>query len=505
MSENELNEMKEETQDIPNAWRRPALIAGGVVVSALVFLGVWYFLIGKDTTAGHPVPAPRNISRDETPATNSSAAETITIPTEQIRTAGIEIEQIGEQLATDVGLKAAAGRIEQNAYRSVPAISLAGGIVKSVRAELGDFVKKGEIIAVIFSNEFAEAQSRYITLKTEAENARANFERTKRLVNINQPGRSELDAAQRQLKSAEAALNEMQNRFARTKRLIAIGAASREELDQDTTRLRTAEADVAEAKNRYERSLKLLEISPEVKSQNEEAMNRLRAIEGDLAAARERLLLFGLDKRRIDSLRDARQISADLRVIAPISGTVTERIVNPGEAIEANKQMIKVTDLSSVWVIAEVVERDLARLRIGSSANVSTDAFPDRIFRGRVAYIDPTIDEKTRTAKVRVEIDNLDRMLRLEMYVNVSFAALEKSARTVPVVPSAAIQEINGRTVIFIVTDEPNRFEIRPVLTGGERGGRIPLLEGANVGERVVTRGAFLLRAEWSKMNQAAG
>ncbi|MER3632618.1 MAG: hypothetical protein C4325_11045, partial [Blastocatellia bacterium] len=90
-----------------------------------------------------------------------SAAETITIPTEQIRTAGIEIEQIGEQLATDVGLKAAAGRIEQNAYRSVPAISLAGGIVKSVRAELGDFVKKGEIIAVIFSNEFAEAQSRY--------------------------------------------------------------------------------------------------------------------------------------------------------------------------------------------------------------------------------------------------------------------------------------------------------------------------------------------------------
>ncbi|MER3632617.1 MAG: hypothetical protein C4325_11040, partial [Blastocatellia bacterium] len=80
------------------------------------------------------------------------------------------------------------------------------------------------------------------------------------LVNINQPGRSELDAAQRQLKSAEAALNEMQNRFARTKRLIAIGAASREELDQDTTRLRTAEADVAEAKNRYERSLKLLEI-----------------------------------------------------------------------------------------------------------------------------------------------------------------------------------------------------------------------------------------------------
>ncbi|MBO0200705.1 hypothetical protein, partial [Vibrio alginolyticus] len=108
-----------------------------------------------------------------------------------------------------------------------------------------------------------EAQTRYISIKTEVENARANFERTGRRVAINQPGKSELDAAARQLKSAEAALTEMQNRFARTNRLIAIGAASREELDQDTTRLRTAEAELAEARSRYERALKLLEINPE--------------------------------------------------------------------------------------------------------------------------------------------------------------------------------------------------------------------------------------------------
>lgn len=505
MSQDEINEMNEDRQEGVSSRLRPALIAGGIAAFTLLVIGVWYFLLRPDPMAGRPVPAPRNISQDETTQTGADAAETITIPLEQIRAAGIEIEPIGEQLASEIGLTAAAGRIEPNAYRNVSAISLAGGIVENVNAELGDFVKKGETIAVIFSNEFAEAQSRFIAVKTEVENARANFERTKRLVSINQPGRSEVDAAERQVKSAEATLSETQNRFARTKRLITIGAASREEFDQDLARLRTAEADLAEARSRYERALKLLEISPETNSQNEEALNRLRAAEGNMAAARERLMLFGLEARRIDALRDAGQISADMPVIAPISGSVTERFVNPGEAIEANKELVKITDLSSVWVIAEVVERDLARLRIGSVANISTDAFPDRLFRGRIAYIDPSIDEKTRTAKVRVEVENPGGILRLGMYVNVAFSGLDKSERTVPVVPAAAVQEINGRTVVFVATADPNRFEIRHVRTGKEKGGLIPLLEGAKIGERVVTRGAFLLRAEWAKMNQSGG
>ncbi|MCV4860835.1 efflux RND transporter periplasmic adaptor subunit, partial [Escherichia coli] len=86
-----------------------------------------------------------------------------------------------------------------------------------------------------------------------------------------------------------------------------------------------------------------------------------------------------------------------------ISGTITGRQVNPGEVIEANREILRVTDLSTVWVIAEVVERDLAALRIGGGANIYTETFPDRVFRGRITYIDPAIDEKTRTAKVRIE------------------------------------------------------------------------------------------------------
>jgi len=190
-----------------------------------------------------------------------------------------------------------------------------------------------------------------------------------------------------------------------------------------------------------------------------------------------------------------------MRIASPITATVTARSVNAGEVIEANREILRVTDLSTVWVIAQVYEQDLGRLRVGSGASVTSNAFPDRLFRGTVTYIDPTIDEATRTARVRVEIQNPGRELRLGMYVNVAFGALGQSERTVPVVPAAAVQNISGRQVVFRETNDPSVFELRPVTLGSEINGRFPVIEGIQVGDRVVTTGSFMLRAEWLKLN----
>ena len=196
------------------------------------------------------------------------------------------------------------------------------------------------------------------------------------------------------------------------------------------------------------------------------------------------------------------QVRSELSVPAPISGTVTSRTANPGEVVEANKELLRVTDLSSVWVIAQVFERDLSRLRVGSGASVSSDAFPNRLFRGHVTYIDPAIDQTTRTAKVRVELGNSDRALKLGMYVNVAFGALGQSERTVPVVPASAVQTVDNQRIVFLATGDPNVFELRQVRLGSEAAGRFPVLEGVNVGDRVVTTGSFMLRAEWLKTRQ---
>lgn len=478
---------------------RPLFIAGSIIVAGvLILLAVWLFG-GFGSKAGRQVLAPRSLDT-ETPQATDGAKEVVTLTAEQLKNAGIVVSPVGEQMTSAAGETAADGVVDANAYRQTPAVTLAGGIVRRVLSELGTQVRTGETIAVIFSDEFAQTQSRYLSLRTEAANAAKSYDRAIRLAAINQPGRAELEQATKQRVSAEASLAENRNRFERTTRLARIGAASREELEQDTTKLRTAEAELVEARAREQRAAQLLPISAEVRSASEEALNKLRSSEAELAATRQRLILFGMSAQRIDRLTAA-QITSELSVSAPTTGTVTSRTVNVGDVVEANKELMRVTDLSSVWVIAKVYERDIARLQPDEAATISVEALPDRVFRGQVAYIDPQLDEATRTAKVRIEVGNPGNVLKIGMYVRVSLSGLRSGERTLPVVPSSAIQTINGRQVVFVATDDPNTFELRSVRLGDESEGRVSVIEGLTQGEKVVMTGSFMLRAEWLKLN----
>ena len=189
---------------------------------------------------------------------------------------------------------------------------------------------------------------------------------------------------------------------------------------------------------------------------------------------------------------------------------MTSRTVNSGEVIEANKELLRITDLSSVWVVGQVYEKDLGKVHIGSGASITTDAYPGHVFRGQVSYVDPKVDPQTRTAQARIELANPGQQLKIGMYVNVAFAALADTQSTtpmvpvaaessVPIVPVAAVQNMGNRQVIFVATSDPNIFAMRPVRVGQESNGYYSVLEGLNVGDRIVTSGSFMLRAEWLK------
>jgi len=243
--------------------------------------------------------------------------------------------------------------------------------------------------------------------------------------------------------------------------LVEIGAASREEMEQATTKLKTAESEVA--------------------------------------SERQKLLLLGLTTQRINQLRSSSQVSSEVSLPAPLAGSVITRTANPGEVVESNKEILRIADLSSVWVVGQVYEKDLGRIGIGSGASVTTDAYPGRVFRGKVSYVDPTLDPATRTAQVRIELANPGRVLKIGMFVNVAFGALGSAEATNPTVPKDAVQSINNQQVVFVATKEPNVFALRQIRIGPEVNGRYPVLEGLNAGERIVTEGSFLLRAEWLK------
>jgi RND family efflux transporter MFP subunit len=478
-----------------------AFVVAGVAALGLLLLIGWYFL-GGSGGAGKPVPAPRSSVDDTT--TQPLANQTLTLSPDQLKNAGITIEAVGEQLSTESTETSATGTVEANAYKETPAVTLAGGVIRRVVPQLGDNVSAGQTIAVVFSDEFAQTQSRYITRQTEAMNARRNYERSQRLIAVNAPGRGELEEAAKQRKAAEAGLSEMRNRYDRTVKLLKIGAASREELEQDNTKLRTAEAELEQARFRESRATQLLPISNEVRSASEEALNKLQTAESELAATRQRLVLFGMPPSRINSLRSTSQITSELAIPAPASGTVTARTANVGEVVEANKELLRVTDLSSVWVIAQVYENDLARMRVGTGASVTSQAFPERLFRGQVTYIDPQLDETTRTGKVRIEVANTARELKLGMYVRVAFGAVGNMERTVAVVPKDAVQNINNQQIVFVATQDPNVFELRPVRLGAESGGKYQVLEGLQVGDRIAVTGTFSLRAEFLKTQQGS-
>lgn len=399
-----------------------------VVVIVVTAIGLWRFRQEGQGNEGRAVSAPRNVAFNQTNDKSSNASlneATITLSPEQAARSGIKIEVVGEQLSNNEETTLATGVVQSNAYRETPVVSLVGGIVRKIDFELGQKVKRGQTVAIVFSEELSTSQSLY--LKSLAE------------------------------------LEENHKRYQRTISLVEIGAVSREELEQAESKFKTAESEVA--------------------------------------SMRQKLLLLGLSPKYVDDLNSTKQVSLEFSVPSPASGTITSRMVNQGEVIDANKELLRVTDLSNVWVVGQVYEKDLAKIRVGSGANISTDAYAGRVFRGRISYIDPQLDAATRTAQVRVELANPREELKIGMYVNIAFATITGAEKTAPVVPKNAVQNINNQQVVFIATDNPNVFIMRPTRLGFERNGFYPILEGVTVGERVVTEGSFLLRAEWLKLH----
>lgn len=508
--------MSEDTNDYPNdesvvieetkrhKTRTPIFAAiavtGAVIAGALV---IWYL---RSRDEGSVVTAPSTVTFGD--AANSqgfdpSVEQSVRLQPEQAEKIGLKIETVGEELSGEAMSVAATGVVEPNAYKETPVILLVRGVVKKMNVELGQTVTAGQTVAVVSSDEVAAAAASFLSMIAEAEEADKRYERALKLADIAEESRNELDQATAAVNIVEAEHAEHVSHYRRAEKLLEIGAISRQEFESVRSMHETAKAKLTEATNRLERARKLLEINPQRRAELDAALRMKRSADANVSSMREKLMVYGLTARQADQIRLTRTTPSELPLVAPVTGTVTKRMANVGEIIEANKEIMRVTDLSNVWAIAQVYERDLTKIRVGSGASVSSDSLPGRIFRGHVAYIDPNIAPETRTAQVRIELENPGQVIRLGLYVNVAFGSLGDAEKTMPVIPSAAVQNMNGRQVVFVPTTDPNVFAIRPVRLGSEANGRFPVLEGLTVGDRVVSDGSFLLRAEFLKLNPA--
>ena len=369
----------------------------------------------------------------------NQARGSLEIPEDAQQNAGVEVVT-AERRAHPIPMKVT-GLVTPDPSRVVHLRPLAEGVVKQVHVKLGDRVRAGQAL-VQYDN---------IALGDHIGEYRGAV------------------AARRQ---AEADLEVLQRSLERAEQLIGLEAISQQTLD-----LRRSEFEQARAG--------LVSAQAEV-TRIEERIHRFGLTDEDLS---EVAPLGSADEMRAAAERH-REMSLNV-IRAPFDGTVTEFGVAVGDLVEPDRELLTIIDMSTVWVLADVYEPDLGRLPPDAEVTFQVDAYPDRVFTGRITYISDTIEMSTRAAHVRCVVANRDKALKLGMFTRVSIPTSEKVSTLVA--PVDAVQRIDGQSVVFARTG-PTTFERRDVTLGSAAEGRVEVIGGLEPGETIVSTGSFYLK-----------
>jgi RND family efflux transporter MFP subunit len=248
--------------------------------------------------------------------------------------------------------------------------------------------------------------------------------------------------------------------------------------------IRQREADLQLARTNVERSRSLFErqLLPKQTLDDNEARYQAAVAQLDLARAQNTQSRARLDELRINL--------ANTVIVSPVNGFVARREVDPGAFASQNAPVADVVDITSVRLVANVVERDLKQLTSGNAARVQVDAFPGESFTGRIARVSPVLDPSTRTAPIEIEIPNPTFRLKPGMYARVSITTETK--KDALVLPSSAVVDLGGRRGVFQLRNDTAIF--RTVQVGGEQGSIVEIVGGLAEGDEVISTGAGALR-----------
>ncbi|HYL09653.1 MAG TPA: efflux RND transporter periplasmic adaptor subunit [Candidatus Acidoferrales bacterium] len=219
-----------------------------------------------------------------------------------------------------------------------------------------------------------------------------------------------------------------------------------------------------------------------------------------LESSKQRLEQWNLPPREIARLESTGQVADSLEIDSPVSGFITERNALPNLTVQPETRLYTVADLSTVWVLAQVFQNDLGRIKVGQPATIAVDSYPGRTFRGRVDFIYPDVDMTTRTARVRLIFSNPNLALSPGMFVNVT---LQIPLGNQLVIPANGVLQSGTRQIVFV--DRGGGYlEPRDVQLGPQAGDQYIVLKGLKAGERIVTSANFLVDSE-SQLQAAIG
>jgi membrane fusion protein, heavy metal efflux system len=439
------------------ALRLPAIIAGLILIVLLTF---WLWPREKNEKVG----------AKGTAAEVEGESNEVALTPEAIKTAGIEIGQVAERPA--VAPLNVAGTVEANAERERTIVPLVAGRVATVNVSLGQRVALGSALATMESPQVAELRGQLLEARSKLSLATANVARVRHA--DNRAG----------VISARAKLDLAEKNLTRQRRLFEIGAGSAKEVQ-------AAEAEHTTAKAEYDFQSNVA-LSREVQTAEAER----EAVRVTVERLRQALVAIGANP-------DQEGASASITVSAPITGIITKRAVNPGVGVNEGDTLFAIADLTTVWVMANVPEAQVSRLRVGARAKVRPPAGGEETLSGHVNFIDSQVNTETHTVRVRMEAPNPGGRLKAGMFVEVGFpdAISDGAPGAMEVaIPSEAVQRLAERPVVFVPEEnEPGHFRVRFVELGGEVDGYRRVTEGLTPGERIVIKGSFALKSQLLK------
>jgi cobalt-zinc-cadmium efflux system membrane fusion protein len=257
--------------------------------------------------------------------------------------------------------------------------------------------------------------------------------------------------------------------------------------------LLSTRANLIAAENRSARETALGEKQLSTAAVVESARADAKALAAEQQGAEQRLLAMGFSPAEIRALRTGdgpRRVT--LR--APIAGEVVQRFAVLGQVVDPTEPILRIADLKHLWVELDVYERDLAHVAVGDHVDISSETYPGRSFPGVVHHVNAIVDVATRTAQVRIEVDNPERLLRPGQFVHARLST-SGTAETVLSVPRRALLQVEGEPTVFVVSG-PRAFTPRPVQSGRTSGDLVEIVRGLKQGDVVVTEGAFVLKSE---------
>lgn len=424
--------------------------------------------------------------------------------------AGIKVERV-QRRAMSATL-AVPAEVEFDATRLTRLTPRAGGVVLDAPVNLGDEVDVGDLLAVIDSPILGEAKSEYIGRAQNLKLSEADLERVSTIHRGVQhmldvctpdadPGKvrgalaeSPVGEAKAELLRAQAALLLARSEAAREATLLEKNLSSERDYQAAQSALAAAEAEFVATRE---------EIAFRIERERLAAQRGVEVSRSALDSADRRLHILGLTEEQIGNIgAEQDELLSRFELRSPVAGRVVQRMVAVGEWVEASDVLFVVADHSTMWLMADLYERDLIHLRLGQPVFFTVDGMPGSGFEGKLTWISSQVDDRTRTVQVRADLPNPDRRLRAKMFGNARIVLHDNEE--VVTVPLEAVQTDGCCQLVFVKQSE-TAFQPRKITLGTSANGVVEVLQGLQEGEIVASAGTFLMKTEILKGNIGAG